>query len=112
LDYKNLKDKTQNMNVLKKTCSTINSKTALTQNKETELKKKNGKCIYDDDDIILMSDHEEEDSLERLMDEMEKEINNTQLFDEKDTKKCPSTIKIHNTKRCFKTEGKKIYLVN
>ncbi|KAG7212858.1 hypothetical protein KM043_002211 [Ampulex compressa] len=40
----------------------------------------------DDDDILLMADLEEEDSLERLMDEMEREMNVGKPSDKKDRK--------------------------
>ncbi|KAL0112365.1 hypothetical protein PUN28_012001 [Cardiocondyla obscurior] len=41
----------------------------------------------DDDDVLLMADLEEEDSLERLMDEMEKEMNDENKVSEKTEKK-------------------------
>lgn len=41
----------------------------------------------DDDDILLMADLEEEDSLERLMDEMEREMNDENKLSEKREKK-------------------------
>lgn len=41
----------------------------------------------DDDDILLMADLEEEDSLERLMDEMEKEMNDENKLSDKKEKK-------------------------
>ncbi|XP_039306803.1 serine/arginine repetitive matrix protein 2 isoform X2 [Solenopsis invicta] len=42
----------------------------------------------DDDDVLLMADLEEEDSLERLMDEMEREMNDENKLSERKEKKC------------------------
>ncbi|XP_020288665.1 serine/arginine repetitive matrix protein 1-like isoform X2 [Pseudomyrmex gracilis] len=59
----------------------------------------------DDDDIILMADLEEEDSLERLMDEMEKEMNDGNKSSEKREKKLS---KNENKETIKSDEGNKI----
>ncbi|XP_011872634.1 PREDICTED: serine/arginine repetitive matrix protein 1-like isoform X2 [Vollenhovia emeryi] len=64
---------------------------AESQEETTESQQKNGDEEEDgnddDDDILLMADLEEEDSLERLMDEMEKEMNDeTKLSDKREKK--------------------------
>ncbi|XP_077268559.1 uncharacterized protein LOC143900753 isoform X2 [Temnothorax americanus] len=62
------------------------------QEETTESLQKNGSDNQeedgndDDDDILLMADLEEEDSLERLMDEMEKEMNDENKSEKKEKK--------------------------
>ncbi|XP_018401761.1 PREDICTED: serine/arginine repetitive matrix protein 1-like [Cyphomyrmex costatus] len=51
----------------------------------------------DDDDILLMADLEEEDSLERLMDEMEREMNDENKVSEKGEKKLHKDCETKNT---------------
>ncbi|CAL1684047.1 unnamed protein product [Lasius platythorax] len=62
------------------------------QKETTESSQKNGDNQEedgndDDDDVLLMADLEEEDSLERLMDEMEREMNDGSKLSEKKEKK-------------------------
>lgn len=62
------------------------------QEEITESSQKNGDNQEDDgndddDDVLLMADLEEEDSLERLMDEMEREMNDGNKLSEKKDKK-------------------------
>ncbi|XP_011151051.1 serine/arginine repetitive matrix protein 2-like isoform X1 [Harpegnathos saltator] len=62
-----------------------------TQEEVTETSQKNGEDQEedgndDDDDILLMADLEEEDSLERLMDEMEREMNVGKPLEKKEKK--------------------------
>ncbi|XP_011704851.1 PREDICTED: peptidyl-prolyl cis-trans isomerase CYP95-like isoform X2 [Wasmannia auropunctata] len=57
------------------------------ENLEKNGDKEEEECNDDDDDVLLMADLEEEDSLERLMDEMEREMNDENKVSEKRDKK-------------------------
>ncbi|XP_018301799.1 serine/arginine repetitive matrix protein 1 isoform X1 [Mycetomoellerius zeteki] len=71
------------------------------QEETTENLQKNGdeqeEDGNDDDDVLLMADLEEEDSLERLMDEMEREMNDENKVSEKGEKKLHKVCETKNT---------------